>query len=155
MNKIHVYDDTIHPCTACGHCRDVFGCVFDDCMAPLYEKIRDSDAVIISSPVYFSSLPGQLKNLIDRCQVLWEQKERDKNSIRAKFGFLILTAGSNYKDAFRPSFTISKHFFHTLRASFDKSCCIFLPGVDTINELAPAMIESYKKTSEEFLKKMH
>ncbi|RLE99763.1 MAG: flavodoxin family protein [Thermoprotei archaeon] len=70
---VHLYDYDIKPClgclcdkqTACG-----YPCVIDDDMKILYDKILDSNAVIISTPIYWFAPSGVVKNFIDRLTAL-------------------------------------------------------------------------------------
>lgn len=66
---IHLYDYKIEPCQACLadeqlSCRPP--CIKGDDSWEVLKKFRDSDALIISSPVYWYGVPGHLKNLIDK-----------------------------------------------------------------------------------------
>lgn len=59
----------IHGCIACGACRknETPRCAFnDDVVNECISKIKEADAVIIGSPVYFGNMTGQCKSLIDR-----------------------------------------------------------------------------------------
>ncbi|MGX8709517.1 MAG: flavodoxin family protein [bacterium] len=53
-------------CTGCNYCRTQEGCSQTDGMQRILQEIINSDAVIISSPVYFGNLSGQLKIICDR-----------------------------------------------------------------------------------------
>ncbi len=56
----------VRGCMACGKCSDGH-CVFDDdCANEIIDKIKDSDAVVFGSPVYYSGINGTLKALLDR-----------------------------------------------------------------------------------------
>lgn len=59
----------IHGCTACEACRksDTSRCAFnDDIVNKAIEAIKDADALILGSPVYFGGLTAQMKAFIDR-----------------------------------------------------------------------------------------
>lgn len=58
----------VRGCVACGKCSDNEGyCVFtDDCANDLFEGMKNSDGVIIGSPVYFAGPNGALCALLDR-----------------------------------------------------------------------------------------
>ena len=57
----------VQGCIACGKCREVGKCVFDDdlCNA-LAEKIFLADGLVVGSPVYYSGANGSLCDLLDR-----------------------------------------------------------------------------------------
>ncbi len=59
----------IKPCQGCRLCQEegAKGCVQGDDMQSLYPKIKDANALILASPVYYFNVSGQLKVFIDRC----------------------------------------------------------------------------------------
>lgn len=53
-------------CYGCGKTEDGH-CVFQDDLANVViEKIKETDAVIVGSPVYYAGISGQIKSLLDR-----------------------------------------------------------------------------------------
>ncbi len=56
----------IRPCNACMACRDEERCPIDDDLFPLYAKMKEADAIILASPVYFGSATALLKALMER-----------------------------------------------------------------------------------------
>jgi multimeric flavodoxin WrbA len=69
----------IEPCDGCGHCHDEGKCRIDDEMQGLYSKMLDADGIILGSPVYFWSVSGQAKILMDRTYALRYPYHRLKN----------------------------------------------------------------------------
>ena len=57
---------THSPCVACRACKKLGKCVINDDANELAEKIAGADGVVIGSPVYYASLNGNLKCLLDR-----------------------------------------------------------------------------------------
>ena len=56
----------IQPCNACMVCRDEERCPIDDDLFPLYTKIKEAEAIILASPVYFGSATALLKAFMER-----------------------------------------------------------------------------------------
>ena len=56
----------IRPCTACGTCNDEETCPIKDDLFPLYEKMKESDAIVLATPVYYGSATANMKALMDR-----------------------------------------------------------------------------------------
>lgn len=57
----------IRPCDACDTCRDTGGlCVIKDDMETLYPLLREADAILLASPIYWFTISAQLKTCIDR-----------------------------------------------------------------------------------------
>ncbi len=50
----------------CKKCREIGKCVFDDLVNELVNKLKDSDGLVVGSPVYFSNANGSLLNLLTR-----------------------------------------------------------------------------------------
>ena len=66
VEKIRVREKKIAPCLACYGCRGTGICVQKDDMAEILEKMVEADVLVLATPVYFYSMDGQLKTLIDR-----------------------------------------------------------------------------------------
>jgi multimeric flavodoxin WrbA len=63
----HIGKKAIKGCTACYACKKSGSCVFnDDPVNEVIDKIKQSDAVIVGSPVYYAGISGQIKSLMDR-----------------------------------------------------------------------------------------
>lgn len=56
----------IRPCNACMVCRDEERCSIDDDLWPVYTKMKEADAIILASPVYYGSATALLKALMER-----------------------------------------------------------------------------------------
>lgn len=64
---VRAYALSIKPCVACGVDATSGYCIFHDDMDRVYELLERAHAVIVGSPVYFDTVSGPLKLLIDRC----------------------------------------------------------------------------------------
>ena len=64
--KVYVQDLGIRPCRACYGCHNTGRCVQQDDMAALLNAMIAADVIVLATPVYFYSMSGQLKTLIDR-----------------------------------------------------------------------------------------
>ncbi len=57
----------IRPCNACMACRDEEEkCSIDDDLWPVYTRMKEADAIILASPVYYGSATALLKALMER-----------------------------------------------------------------------------------------
>lgn len=101
-----------------------------DDFGSIFRKIKESDSIIVASPVFFGSVSAQLKIMIDRFQCVWVSKNTLKKDIfiQSKKGAFICTSGTDRKDFFEDSRKIIKHFFATVNIKYDGE--IFCPGVD-------------------------
>lgn len=63
---INLFDYDIKTCIGCEHCLIKGGCVFKDQASDLMEKIKSSEGIILTSPVYMENVSGKLKTFVDR-----------------------------------------------------------------------------------------
>lgn len=63
---ITVGNQSVVGCKACGGCAKTGKCVVDDCVNEIIDKLIKADGLIVGSPVYYSSMNGTLKSLLDR-----------------------------------------------------------------------------------------
>lgn len=57
----------VHGCIACGRCREIGRCVFDDDPCNLFaEKLATSDALIVGTPTYYGQPNGALLAIMQR-----------------------------------------------------------------------------------------
>lgn len=63
---IQVGNKAIRGCMACGGCRKIGKCVFDDGVNEIVEKFANADGLIVGSPVYYASANATLIALLDR-----------------------------------------------------------------------------------------
>ncbi len=62
------YDLAVKPCVACGvDASPGACCIFHDDMDAVYAALERAHAVLVGSPVYFDTVSGPLKLVIDRC----------------------------------------------------------------------------------------
>ncbi len=77
---VSISDFEIDYCRLCGTCKENGGrCILEDGFNVIAEKMKEADAIIIGSPVYFGSVPGKLKSLFDRSRALrvnWDLKNK-------------------------------------------------------------------------------
>ncbi len=67
VQVFRAYDMRIAPCIACGPDATPGYCVLHDDMDAVYEAMAGAHAIVVGSPVYFDTVTGPLKLLIDRC----------------------------------------------------------------------------------------
>ena len=85
---LSVIGKEIRPCEGCMSCQKTFRCKIDDAMQEIYPKMLSADGVILGSPVFFWTLSGIAKVLIDRTYCL----RFPKLALQNKVGGMILVA---------------------------------------------------------------
>ena len=63
---IHIGNKDIRGCIACGKCREIGHCVFNDIVSETSEKLAQADGLVVGSPVYYGSANGSLVSFLDR-----------------------------------------------------------------------------------------
>jgi len=67
VHKINLREKEIHFCHACYACKKLGRCIQQDDANAIQEEMAQADVIVLATPVYFYSMNGQLKTLIDRC----------------------------------------------------------------------------------------
>ncbi|MCX9013099.1 MAG: flavodoxin family protein [Candidatus Methanoperedens sp.] len=78
-------------CIHCDYCiRNKKGCIHNDDMEQVYEKLKWADALLIGTPVYQGMVSGQTKVIMDRCRAIAAQ---DPHFILNKPGAALAVGG--------------------------------------------------------------
>jgi multimeric flavodoxin WrbA len=72
VESVYLHALDIRPCDGCDFCQGAadMDCVIEDDMQLLYPKIREAEAIVYASPVYWFTVSAQLKLFMDRCYAL-------------------------------------------------------------------------------------
>jgi len=156
VTKIHVSELDIHHCTGCEACQETGTCILKDDMTRMYEALDQSDWVVLVSPMYFNSVSGILKNLIDRCQVYWARKFVLKRPPvkTGRRGFLLMSAGIRQTpENLNGPKRVADFFFKAQDITFSDMLCLdrtdkadeahFLAAYKEAAELAKRSLEQY------------
>lgn len=95
--ELFAFDGAIRPCTDCRYCRTHEGCSIQDGGAELLKAIAESDCILIASPVWFGTLPGELLSMLSRlqCQFSAEFFRHEERLGAPKKGAILLAAGGS------------------------------------------------------------
>ncbi len=97
----HLDSMDIHGCKGCfgGHNGRECPCVQKDDMAKIYPAVRESDVVVLATPLYYWNMSGQLRTVFDR---LFALEEGDGNLLRGhgrSSALLMAAEGHGFEDA--------------------------------------------------------
>lgn len=93
VEKIFLRDKKINYCTGCGTCfNGEKPCPQKDDMTEVLEKMVTADVIVMATPVYFYTMNGQMKTLIDRTCARYTE-------ITNKEFYFIMTAADSGKSA--------------------------------------------------------
>ena len=63
---LHIGNEDIRGCIACGSCAGTGKCVFDDAVNRAADKFQEADGLVVGSPVYYASANATLTAFLDR-----------------------------------------------------------------------------------------
>ena len=72
--RLAVVEAGIAPCRGCNACSSTGECVVRDGMTDVYPLLDSAGAIVVSTPVFFATVPAVLKALYDRCQPYWARR---------------------------------------------------------------------------------
>lgn len=106
FEEIHLIKEKIPLCNGCFNCimENEDKCPHYDKINPIIEKIKECDAVIITSPVYAMNVTALLKNFFDHTAYMYHRPQFfDKKAL-----VIVSTAGAGHKK-------VAKYMDETLR----------------------------------------
>ena len=139
VEKIFLRDKKIGHCVACATCPSNGGrCIQQDDMAEILDKMIHADVIVMATPVYFFSMNGQMKTLIDRTHPKYTE-------LSNKEMYFIMTAAVGRKDLLERTLEGFRGFTSCLGGAKEKGV-IYGTGawnVGDINE-SPATSQAYE-----------
>jgi len=122
----------IKGCQSCFHCKTTDGdCAIRDDMPQLFEEIKQADAVIIGSPIYFGQMTAQLKLFVDRH---FSQFGSDfESKIGKKDSVLVFTHGNPKSDLFKQYIDSTSKLFGFL--GYNVQDLLVAPGLRKIGAI--------------------
>lgn len=137
--KIFLGDKRIGYCSACDACQGNGGrCVQQDDMAGILGKMMDADVIVMATPVYFYTMNGLMKTLIDRTYA------RYADMVGKEFYF-IMTAAVKRKDLLERTLEGFRGFTSCLGRVKEKGV-IYGTGAWNVGDItaSPAMGQAYE-----------
>lgn len=71
VEEVSLKEKAVAFCKGCLACQKTQTCVILDDAVELAEKIKNAEALVFATPVYYYGLSGQMKTLLDRCNPLF------------------------------------------------------------------------------------
>ena len=128
VEKIFLKDKTVHPCTGCSVCSDA---------VEIVEKMIAADVIVMATPVYFYTMCGQMKIMIDRCCARYTE-------ITNKEFYFIIAAAENDKAMMERTIDGFRGFLDCLEGPLEKGT-VYGIGAWKVGEIkdTPYMQEAY------------
>ena len=127
VEKVSLANKKIGFCTGCYACTKLGICVQDDDVQDILDKLVKAEVVLIATPVYFYTMNGQLKTLIDRTVPLYMKMQN-------KEFYFIATAADTNEAALERTFDGLRGFLDCYEGFVEKGS-IYAAGVYEIGEV--------------------
>lgn len=139
VEKISLYDKTIGFCKGCLACLKRGRCVIQDDAVEIAGKMHEADVLVFATPVYYYSVSGQLKTMLDRANPLY-----DTDYAFTKV-YLLATAAEADRSAVEGSITAVQGWVDCF-SRCKLTDTIFAGGVGGVGEIAghPALEKAYQ-----------
>ncbi|MBQ8134328.1 MAG: flavodoxin family protein [Clostridia bacterium] len=108
---VSVADYKVNPCIGCNSCfkREGNQCFQKDDMPLIYEKLKNTDILVIASPVYFYGISAQLKAVVDRLHTPMRSEFKIKKLALILVGAAVLP---ELFDSIKLQYQLVLNFFH-------------------------------------------
>lgn len=113
VETVHVAEKKIGFCRACYACKGSGVCIQKDDMADVLQQMIDADVLVLASPVYFYSIDGQLKALIDRTVARWLE-------VKNKEFYYIMTAADEERAAMETTLACFRGYADCVQGAVEK-----------------------------------
>ncbi|RKY23091.1 MAG: flavodoxin family protein [Planctomycetota bacterium] len=137
IERLAVRDLEFEPCISCNGCDATGECVIHDDMHRVYALLRECDRFLIASPIYFWSLPGRFKCLIDRCQAFWVKKfvlgekvAANASGMERRAAFISVCGFSDGDKMFPSAEKIIRAFLSCIDVKLTDT--LYVPGADRV-----------------------
>ena len=139
VEKVFLRNHKINYCMGCGVCNNTHVCVQKDDMKDLLDKMVNADVIVLSTPVYFYTMDGQLKTFIDRCVPRYTE-------ITNKEVYFIVAAADTEKDNLHPTIEGLRGFTRDCLEGSKEKGIIYGVGAWQMGEIKtlPAYKEAYE-----------
>lgn len=88
VEQVILAQKNIEACNGCLSCETAGECAVSDDMDALYPRLRQADAIVLGTPVYFWTVSGLLKQFMDRTYGLHYHRD-----LTGKTGAAVVVAG--------------------------------------------------------------
>ncbi|MBF7096726.1 flavodoxin family protein [Alkalibacter mobilis] len=121
IEYVNLLDKKVEICLACDYCRQHYDeCIIKDDREAIMNSFKESDLIVIATPLYFNSVTSRMKIFIDRTQVLYNGWYHFKDPIfKEKKNVVILANGGSptYPNQFQGVDVECQHFLGNINAN--------------------------------------
>lgn len=130
-------------CKGCLACLKVGHCVIDDDAVEIATKMHDADVLVFATPVYYYSVSGQLKTMLDRANPLFDS---DYAFTKA---YLLATAAEDGEETVEGTVKAVQGWVDCFERC-ELAGTVFAGGVNGVGDIAghPALEKAYQMGKE-------
>ena len=130
-------------CKGCLACLKVGHCVIDDDAVEIVAKMHDADVLVFATPVYYYSVSGQLKTMLDRANPLFDS---DYAFTKA---YLLATAAEDGEETVEGTVKAVQGWVDCFERC-ELAGTVFAGGVNGVGDIAghPALEKAYQMGKE-------
>lgn len=149
LEQLYFFENA-QACIACDECAEAGICIFDDAIPEIQDAARRADALVWISPLYFASVPSQLKVLIDRGQALYQKNllEGSLPKDQRKPAWLVIVGGGGDPYGYLAAVPPISYASRMMDAELEPE--LVLIGPDAIGDIDAKAFESFKESARNF-----
>ena len=139
VEKIFLRNFKVNYCTGCGVCNSTHKCVQKDDMEEILNKMVAADVIVMATPVYFYTMNGQMKTLIDRTVPRYEE-------ISGKDFYFIVAAADSSRANMEKTLEGFRGFTADCLPDAHEKGVVYGTGAWQVGDIksSPAMDEAYR-----------
>lgn len=138
VTYVNLNDMRLGYCIACYACSNTGKCFQNDGMNELAQKIISADVIVFGTPVYFYTMSGQLKVMIDRLVPYYEKINADT--------YIFATAWDSNEENLKLVAESIRGATRDCFGSYNEKGCLLVGGVNDKGEIKnrPEMKQAYE-----------
>lgn len=132
---VYLYDLDFKGCRACMRCKTEGECKWEDDMQSLSRKVKESDAIVFGSPIYYGDITGVAKCFMERTLYPKSSRERQPLIDRRRSTVLLFSQNNPDLEAFRDAAERTKERFN--RFGFEVKGTLTVQAKAAVEEVDP------------------
>lgn len=139
VEKICLHDKKISFCRGCLACLATYRCVIHDDADAIAQKMLDADVLVFATPVYYYSVSGQLKTMLDRANPLYSSDYKFRDV------YLLATAADGSENEVEGARAVVQRWVDCFERA-KLSGVVFAGSVNSVGEIKGhhALIQAYE-----------